>query len=383
MKQPGRTERPPKLLGSLGCRLLAHGNQNVFTGSTPCIVRALAPSWVLHWLPRRLRARPSVALDEPPNRRRRIRVLSTDFHSPSSFPLNSHPALCERRSVKNPWLERRVLTYAHQGGAKEAPSSTLAAFSRAVAIGCPALEMDVHLTLDGELVVSHDETVDRTTSSSGRISELTWEQLGELDNAYWFVPGADVEQGRTADSYSCRGLYPGNSAYGFARLEDVLKEFPDIFLNLDIKETSPTVVGYERQLAEVLRAYGRFDDVIVASFHDEALQRFRHLAPEIHTSLGTNEVLAFGMAFAQRGPLPKRLESTVAMQVPEMYGDHRIVTASFVESAHEAGLAIHVWTVDDETDLHRLLDVGVDGIITDVPSLALQVVERRQYLFRK
>lgn len=285
--------------------------------------------------------------------------------------------------MKNPWLERRVLTYAHQGGAKEFPSSTVAAFSRAVAIGCPALEMDVHMTLDGQLVVSHDETVDRTTSSSGRISELTWEQLSELDNAYWFVPGADVEHGRPSTAYSCRGLFPSNSAFGFARLEDILERFPDTFLNFDIKETSPTVVGYERELADVLRAYERIDDVIVASFHDKALERFRLVAPEIHTSLGPDEILAFGTAFAGRGPLPSKLDSTIAMQVPEMYGDHRIVTAAFVDSAHAAELAVHVWTVDDETDLHRMLDFGVDGIITDVPSIALEVLEQRKFDFRR
>src|SRR5687768_9453981 len=93
----------------------------------------------------------------------------------------------------NPWLERRVLNWAHQGGAKEAPSSTLFALRQAVANGADALELDVHMTKDGVLVVCHDATVDRTTNATGAIAELTLDDVKRLDNAYWFVPGSVVD----------------------------------------------------------------------------------------------------------------------------------------------------------------------------------------------
>src|ERR1700687_756037 len=105
----------------------------------------------------------------------------------------------------NPWLDRRVLNYAHQGGAREAPSSTLFALHRAVAAGADALELDVHDTADGHLVVCHDETVDRTTDGKGPIADLTLADLQSLDNAYWWVPGEVVAHGRPDADYPLRG----------------------------------------------------------------------------------------------------------------------------------------------------------------------------------
>ena len=109
----------------------------------------------------------------------------------------------------NPWLDRRIVAFAHQGGAWESPSSTLFALRRAVAAGATAIELDVHATADGELVVCHDATVDRTTDGRGRIAELTLAELRALDNAYWFIPGADVTPGRPAADYPYRGGPPG------------------------------------------------------------------------------------------------------------------------------------------------------------------------------
>jgi glycerophosphoryl diester phosphodiesterase len=285
--------------------------------------------------------------------------------------------------VTNPWLQRRVLAYAHQGGALEAPSSTMHAFRRAVALGCPALEMDVHQTADGHLVVSHDETVDRTSNAIGRICTFTLAQLLALDNAHWFVAGRDVETGLAPNAYRLRGRYPQHDpSLGFARLEEVLDEFPRTFLNFDIKETTPTVAPYEQKLADTLRAYDRIDDVIVASFHDDALRSFRAYAPEIHTSLGPEDTLAVGVA-VEDGPLPQLGASMVALQVPEYFGSHRIVTRAFVDGAHELGLAVHVWTVDEPDHMARLLDAGVDGLISDVPSVLLRVLHDRSASFQR
>ncbi|MHB1718159.1 MAG: glycerophosphodiester phosphodiesterase family protein, partial [Acidimicrobiales bacterium] len=189
--------------------------------------------------------------------------------------------------VGNPWLERRVVAYAHQGGAWEAPSSTLYAIERALRSGATAIELDVHATADRQLVVCHDETVDRTTDGHGRIADLTLAELQALDNAYWWAPGADVSPGLDPAAYPLRGRAPGDRSYGIVTLEEVLASFPDVVLNLDIKETAPAVVPYEEALADLLRRYGRGEDVIVASFLDIATDSFSRYAPEIPTSAGT------------------------------------------------------------------------------------------------
>src|SRR5947207_4379474 len=147
---------------------------------------------------------------------------------PASKALRSAPitsrktwsSICVRRvasaGVENVWLERRVLNYAHQGGAAEAPSSTLFALDQAVAAGADALELDVHATADGELVVCHDATVDATTDGAGAIAELTLAEVSRLDNAYRF--------GQPEFPYRGRG-------FGVATLRSVLEQFPSIFLN--------------------------------------------------------------------------------------------------------------------------------------------------------
>src|SRR5581483_496531 len=202
----------------------------------------------------------------------------------------------------NPWLERRVLCYAHQGGAREAPSSTMAALHQAVAGGADALELDVHATADGHLVVCHDATVDRTTNGAGAIADLTLAELRALDNAYWWVPGEVVDH--EATDYPLRDRAPADRAYGIATLDEVLDAFPGVFLNFDIKQTAPAVQPYEKPLAEALRAHGRGDDVVVASFNDLATDAFRAHAPEIPTSAGTMATAEFWRAAHQGEPLP-------------------------------------------------------------------------------
>jgi glycerophosphoryl diester phosphodiesterase len=168
----------------------------------------------------------------------------------------------------NVWLERRVLNYAHQGGAREAPSSTLFALRQAVGAGAHALELDVHATADRHLVVCHDATVDRTTEATGAIAAMTLAEVQSLDNAYWWVPGEVVAPGRPASDYPLRGRAPADAELRIAALREVLAAFPDVYLNLDIKQTAPEVEPYEAPLAALLREFGRSDDVIVASFND-------------------------------------------------------------------------------------------------------------------
>ncbi len=272
------------------------------------------------------------------------------------------------------WLDRRVIAYAHQGGAWEAPSSTLHAIGAAVAGGATGIELDVHATADRHLVVCHDSSVDRTTDGTGKIADLTLAEVRALDNAYWWAPGADVSPGLQPDGYPFRGRAPEDPAFRIALLEQVLEEFPGVVLNLDIKQTAPVVEPYEEALAQLLRKFGRGDDVIVASFLDAATDAFSAGAPEFPTSAGTVAVAGFYQA-VQAGERPAPMRH-VALQVPAAYGDLTLVDQPFVDVAHESGLAVHVWTIEEEDEMERLCGLGVDGIITDRPTALVQVLDR-------
>ncbi|HET8990193.1 MAG TPA: glycerophosphodiester phosphodiesterase [Acidimicrobiales bacterium] len=272
------------------------------------------------------------------------------------------------------WLERRVIAFAHQGGSFEGPSSTLWAMARALAAGASALELDVHATRDRQLVVSHDATVDRTTSGAGAIGDLTLAELRELDHAYWWIEGADVTPGREPAAYPLRGRAPADRRLGVATLGEVLEAFPGVLLNLDIKATDPEVEPYEELLAETLVAHRAGARVIVASFHDRALERFRQRAPEVATSAGTDEATAFYRAHlaGEVGAWP-----FVALQVPPRVGGIEVVTPAFVDAAHRAGVAVHVWTLNERPAMEAALAAGVDGVISDRPTVLAALLAER------
>jgi glycerophosphoryl diester phosphodiesterase len=278
-------------------------------------------------------------------------------------------------SERSPWLERRVIAYAHQGGAWESPSSTLHAIAHALEAGATGIELDVHATADGELVVCHDATVDRTTAGTGTIASFTLEELRQMDFSYWWIPGADVTPDRPPADYPFRGRAPGDRSFGIATLREVLERFPGVVLNLDIKETAPVVAPYEEALARLLAEYGRSDDVIVASFLDPATDAFRKYAPSVPTSAGTIATAEAWRAVQAGEAMPD--SAAVAYQVPERQGDLVVVDERFVAAAHESGKAVHVWTVNDTDSMERLLDLGVDGIISDLPTTLCGVLSSR------
>jgi glycerophosphoryl diester phosphodiesterase len=276
--------------------------------------------------------------------------------------------------VSSPWLERRVIAFAHQGGSFEGPSSTLGAIGHALAEGATAIELDVHATADRQIVVCHDETVDRTTNHHGQIANLTLAQLREMDNAYWWIAGATVSPGREASQYLERGQAPANRDFGIVTLEEVVERFPGVLLNLDVKRTVPDVEPYEELLADELRRLERRSSVIVGSFHDVAVQRFRSFAPDVATSAATGEAATFYFSMLEGVP---SVPPVVAFQVPAVYGDVRVVDERFVETAHQADIAVHVWTINDPGEMRELLDVGVDGLISDRPTALVQVLRER------
>ena len=245
-------------------------------------------------------------------------------------------------------------------------------------MGASAIELDVHATRDGVLVVCHDETVERTTDGIGEIAALAAADLARLDNAYWFIPGATVTPGRRAGEYPWRGRAPVDRRYAIATLDEVLASFPDVVLNLDIKRTAPDVAPYEALLADALRRARATERVIVASFHDAAIVAFRALAPEVATAAATDETVRWYTTLDGASAVPP----AQALQLPESIGDQRVVTPGLVARAHEDGLAVHVWTINEVTVMEEMLDAGVDGIITDRPATLASLLEKRGVAWR-
>jgi len=158
-------------------------------------------------------------------------------------------------------------------------------------------------------------------------------------------------------------------------LRQVLERFPGVVLNLDIKQTAPLVAPYEEALARLLAEYERTDDVIVASFLDPATDTFRRFAPAVPTSAGTVATAEAWRAVQAGQAMPDI--PAVAFQVPERQGELVVVDEQFVAAAHDAGKAVHVWTVNDTESMERLLDLGVDGIISDVPTTLCELLAAR------
>jgi glycerophosphoryl diester phosphodiesterase len=274
----------------------------------------------------------------------------------------------------NEWLTRRVIAFAHQGGSFEGPSSTIGAIAHALQAGASGIELDVHATKDRRLVVCHDATVDRTTNHRGAIASLTLDQLSEMDNAYWWIEGDVVTPDRAPEAYLLRGRAPTDRRYAIATLEEVALAFPGVLLNLDIKGTNPLVEPYEELLADELRRLEITNSVIVASFHDDAIQRFRMLAPDVATSGATNETVAFYFSQLDGAPV---VPPVAALQVPARYGEVAVVNESFVAAAHDAGVAVHVWTINQVDEMARLLELGVDGIVSDRPTVLAGLLAER------
>jgi glycerophosphoryl diester phosphodiesterase len=249
--------------------------------------------------------------------------------------------------VAYPYLDApRPLAFAHRGGAAAALENSLAAFQQAIDLGYRYLETDVHATADGVLLAFHDRTLDRVSDRSGRIASLAY---------------ADVARARIG------GVAP------IPLLEDVLGTWPDVRVNVDVKEAN--AIG---PLVEAIRRTRTIDRVCVASFSDRRLAAVRAaLGPRLCTALGPLGVARLRLA-SYAGILGRaRAADVPCAQVPARIGGVPIVDERFVDKAHSRGVTVHVWTVDDPAEIRRLLDLGVDGIMTDQPGLLRDVLIAR------
>ena len=271
----------------------------------------------------------------------------------------------------NPWLGRGVFHWAHQGGAREAPSNTLYAMAKGTEAGADGLEFDVHRSADGYVVLIHDATLERTTNGWGAVASRTLEELRGLDAAYWWVPGEVDDHGAPADRYVLRGRAPADASLRIPTLAELLERHPSAPLTIEVKARAAV-----EPLVAVLRGHGRRDDVIVTSFKDSIVRALRTQAPELSLAPGKFGNLWFFLRTLVRWP-PRR-SRYVALQVPTRYRWLRVVDERFLNAAHRCGLAVHVWTIDDEREMRDLVALGVDGIMTDRPSVLTAVLRGRQ-----
>ena len=248
----------------------------------------------------------------------------------------------------HPFLDGpRPIAFAHQGGASEHPENTLPAFAHAYQLGYRYMETDVHASVDGVLFAFHDPDVLRTCGRPGLIREMT---------------AAEVEALRVA------GREP------IPRLDELLASWPDAKFNIDCKS--------DHALPHLLTRLDRddvFERVCIGSFSDARLDAVRdRYGTKVCTSMGPRDVAKVRLGtWVGRAPRFRGAATPLAAQVPVKQGPLPIVTSSFVDGAHAAGLQVHVWTIDDPIEMSRLLDLGVDGIMTDRVTVLRDVIHSR------
>jgi glycerophosphoryl diester phosphodiesterase len=259
----------------------------------------------------------------------------------------------------------RPLIMGHRGNIGKAPENTIQALEAALEIGVDFLESDVRMTRDNELVLFHDDDMERTTGEPGSVRERTLEELRQMDFGKMF----------TQDGVT----YPfRNKGMTILTLREAFEEFPDVKFNLDIKDLddrSPAL------LANMIDEYDRRSSVIVASFKPIQMKRYREAMPDSITSAHPGEVrnFVYGTKFRALGLFSRNIQYRV-LQVPIKSGRLTVVNERFVEDAHKRGIAVHVWTINEREEMEWLVDLGVNGIFTDEPAMMREVLSERGML---
>ncbi|HZS16076.1 MAG TPA: glycerophosphodiester phosphodiesterase [Candidatus Dormibacteraeota bacterium] len=250
------------------------------------------------------------------------------------------------------------IPFAHRGGAGEHPENTMPAFEAAVRLGYRYLETDAHLTRDGVVMAFHDSVLDRVTDRSGPIETLSAAEVERADAGYTF----SADGGR---SFPHRGR-----GVRIPRLDALLDAWPEVRVNIDPK--SDAVVA---PLVEVLRRHGAFDRVCIGSFSDARLARVRALSGDsVCTSMGPRAT-ALAWAACRTGRIPR--QGADCLQIPVRARAVTLVTPALLRAAKRSGLPVHVWTIDDRAEMERLLDLGVDGLMSDAIPVLREVLQAR------
>jgi glycerophosphoryl diester phosphodiesterase len=253
-----------------------------------------------------------------------------------------------------PFFSDRPQVFAHRGGCDLGPENTIAAFDIGMATGADGLELDVHMSSDGVVVVHHDPTLDRTTNTSGLVRSKTAAELARVDAGYQF---------------SKNGQFPfRGQGIGVPMLSDVLRRYPGVPTIIEIKVYTAAM---GQAVADEIRRQNAVEYVCVAGFGLASAKAARAALPGVAASASSPEVRLAIYRSLLRCPVRRAPYQTY--QVPERAEATRIVSPRFIRHAHAAGFKVQVWTVDDEADMRRLLHWGVDGLISNRPDLAVQV----------
>jgi glycerophosphoryl diester phosphodiesterase len=241
------------------------------------------------------------------------------------------------------------LLYGHRGAPAERPENTLVSFERAIELGATALETDVHMTRDGRIVVSHDDTGQRAAGDGALIRESTWAEVSAWDAGRQYV-AADGSR-----PYADRGI-------GMPSLDELLEAFPDVRINIDIKQEAPSMV---EPLLAVLVEHDADDRITLASFSSATMKQVRALGFTGRTVLSRNEVVALVLLPAALG---EHLIEGDTAQVPLRAGPFDLASRGFIDKCHRVGLLVEYWTINTVAEAERLLTLGADGIMTDDPA---------------
>lgn len=273
------------------------------------------------------------------------------------FPISERPS--------HPFFENdRPLVIAHQGGEHLAPSNTLVAFEQARELGVDVIEFDVHMTRDGHLVAIHDNTVDRTTDGSGKVNDMTLEEIKALDAADYFQ---DLD-----GEYSYRG-----QGITIPTVEEIFDEFSNMRLNIELKATNDPEL-YEpisEKMWELIEQYGNAERVLVASFEHEIIEMFQDISEgTVPVSGGRDEVTKF--VIFHKAFLNGLYRANVdAVQIPTEESIFDLKDGKLIRGAERRGMDVHYWTINDAGTMRELIDLGAGGIITDRPDLLIDVLE--------
>jgi glycerophosphoryl diester phosphodiesterase len=275
-------------------------------------------------------------------------------------------AITEPGPLRNPAvlsaLDQHPQVIAHRGGAGLWPENTLYAFEQASKLGVDMLEMDLHLSRDGQLVVIHDATLERTTDGQGEVAMYSLAQLQRLDAGYQWSPDAGLSH-----PYRNQGL-------NIPSFNAVLQRFPE---QLKVVEIKVPDAGMEAKLCTALQQHEQTQRVIVGSFHDRSLKLFRELCPQVATSAGSGEVRRLLALNWLRLDAWMAMPAYQVLQIPQRHNGIQVASPRLIQRAQERGLNVQFWTINDTADMRRLLDQGTDGLITDYPDRALQLLGRQ------
>jgi glycerophosphoryl diester phosphodiesterase len=302
---------------------------------------------------------------------------------PTTAPPTTSPpttVVPKAKTVKDLLALKRPVVLAHAGGEDQFPHSTLFAFGESMKANVDMLDLDVQLTKDNVLIVQHDDDVKRQTESTAKVTDLTFEQINALDNAYWFTADC-VCTDKSDASYIYRGIRSGAKPapagyvpgdFAIPRFSDLVKKYPNTPLNIEIKGSGEAAFPAAAELAKELTELGRLDATVVTSFDDKVVDEFRRIAPTVELTPGLGASSAWILA---RTPLPNGMR---ILQLPPEFNGIQVLTPDNIKASIAAGYPIWVWPnqreLENKDSYLKFLKDGITGLNANFPSQGVEAV---------